>query len=649
MKKIILIVMVFLIFTSFSSLNAQWAGTYGGSNNDRAYSIQQTSDGGYIVAGETWSFGAGGSDIWVLKLSSTGTIDWQHTYGGSNDDEARSIQQTSDGGYIVVARTYSFGAGGSDIWVLKLSSTGTIDWQHTYGGSNDDEAYSIQQTSDGGYIVAGETWSFIAGFEGAIWVLKLSSTGTIDWQHTYEGGYGDRAYSIQQTSDGGYIVAGATWSFGAGDGDIWVLKLSSTRTIDWQHTYGGSNWDLARSIQQTSDGGYIVAGETESFGAGDGDIWVLKLSSTGTIDWQRIYGGSNDDKAYSIQQTSDGGYIVAGVTASFGAGSDDAWILKLSSTGTIDWQRTYGSDPWDDARSIQQTSDGGYIVAGETLLFGAFWGEDVWVLKLFSDGDIDPHCGFIGTSNASVLNTSVSPIDTNITPEDTFIIPSDISISPQPSDATVTFLCLGYTLTISATTGGTTDPSPGTYTHDSGTEVTIQAIANSGYNFVGWDGDASGTTNPIAITMDSDKSVSANFEAIPSPPKPPDEDSKKGGCFIATAAYGSPLHPYVKTLRDFRNKYLMPNKFGHALVYSYYKYSSFFANLITKHKVLKVAVRFSLLPAIAFSYSAVHLGPIITAVWVLFIFIFPIFLILFFRRKIRQVETKKPKAWLPRF
>ena len=149
--------------------------------------------------------------------------------------------------------------------------------------------------------------------------------------------------------------------------------------------------------------------------------------------------------------------------------------------------------------------------------------------------------------------------------------------------------------------------------------------------------------------MDSDKSVTANFETIPPSPKPPDEDGKKGGCFIATAAYGSPLHPYVKTLRDFRNKYLMPNKFGHALVYSYYKYSSFFANLITKHKVLKVAVRFSLLPAIAFSYSAVHLGPIITAVWVLFIFIFPIFLILFFRRKIRQVETKKPKAWLSRF
>jgi uncharacterized delta-60 repeat protein len=619
------IFLCFLVLSSFSSLNAQWARTYGGEWDEGGVAIQQTSDGGYIVAGYTTSFGAGLADIWILKLTSSGDIDWQLTYGGSAwADVARFIQQTSDGGYIVAGRTYSFGAGGSDIWVLKLSSTGTIEWQKTYGGNDDDEAYSIQQTSDGGYIVAGETWSFIAGYEGVIWVLKLSSTGTIEWQKIYEGGYGDEAYSIQQTSDGGYIVTGRTWSFGAGGCDIWILKLSSTGTIEWQRTYGGSNWDVARSIQQTSDGGYIVAGCTESFGAGGSDIWILKLSSSGTINWQKTYGGSEDDEAYSIKQRSDGGFIVAGRTGSFGAGSDDAWILKLSSTGTIDWQRTYGSDWGDDARSIQQTNDGGYIVTGETGIIGAFWLDDVWVLKLFSNGDIDQHCGFIGTSNASVLNTSVSSGDTNITPEDTFAIPSDTSISPQPSDANVMDICQEFILTISATTGGTTNPAPGNHTYSFWAQVSVQAIPSSGYQFSSWSGDVSGTRSQITIRMDSDKSITANFTATTPPPTPGD-GGDGGGCFITTAAYGSPFHPHVETLRDFRDKYLLPNKLGRKFVDFYYKYSPFVANLIAKQKSLRVIVQINLTPFVVFSYSMVHLGPLVTGGILILVLVFPIF------------------------
>ncbi len=627
--------MFFFIFSSLMPLYAQWARAYGGSDSDYGYSIQQTSDGGYIVAGFTFSFGAGRDDIWVLKLSSTGTIDWQHTYGGSNDEYNPFIHQTSDGGYIVAGSTYSFGAGGSDIWVLKLSSTGTIDWQRTYGGSDDDEAYSIQQTSDGGYIVAGETWSFIGGFEAVIWVLKLSSTGTIDWQQTYEGGDGDRAYSIQQTSDGGYIVAGCTYSFGAGGGDFWVLKLSSTGTIDWQRTYGGSDSDYSYSIQQTSDGGYIVTGFTFSFGAGHKDIWVLKLSSTGTVNWQQTYGGSDLDEAYSVQQTSDGGYIVAGRTLSFGAGFSDAWILKLSSAGAIEWQRTYGASDWgDDARSIQQTSDGGYIVTGETGLLGAFWGSDIWVLKLFSDGDMNPSCGFIGTSNASVLSTSVSPGSTNITPGDTLALPSDTSISPVPTDANVTDICQEYILTISAATGGTTNPAPGNHTYSLMAQVSVQAIPSSGYQFSGWSGDVSGTRSQITVRMDSDKSITANFTATTPPPTPTDEGGGNGGgCFIATAIYGSSLHPYVEILRDFRDEYLMPYKLGRKLVDFYNKSSPFLADIIAKHKVLKVFVRIHLMPVVVFCYSMVHLGPIITEGIFLLVIGLPVFFLYFYRRE----------------
>jgi uncharacterized delta-60 repeat protein len=257
-------------------------------------------------------------------------------------EDAYSIQQTIDGGYIVAGIfTYHF-------WVLKLTSIGEIIWQKAYSNGPYDYAYSIQQTSDGGYIVAGQT--AVSSTSYAFWVLKLDSNGNIGWQKAYGGGQMDYAYSIQQTSDGGYIVAGATDSFGAGYYDFWVLKLKSDGTIFWQKIYGGTNNDWAYSIQQTSDGGYIVAGYTHVSGT-DWDFWVLKLrpddpdnpSNSGDIEWQKRYGGTSDDYAHSIQQTSDGGYIVAGTTGSFGATNYDVWVLKLKSDGTIAFNPVSGA------------------------------------------------------------------------------------------------------------------------------------------------------------------------------------------------------------------------------------------------------------------------------------------------------------------
>ena len=188
-----------------------------------------------------------------------------------------------------------------------------------------------------------------------------------------------------------------------------------------------------------------------------------------------------------------------------------------------------------------------------------------------------------------------------------------------------------YTLSIVAGSGGTTNPSPRSYIHDTGIEVTIKAIPNSGYRFSSWSGDASGTTNPITITIDSDKSIKANFA------KEEPLAEKKGGCFIATAAYGTPVHPHMEIFRNFRDRYLMNNKLSRAFVELYYKYSPFFAKIIAKNKLLKMAVQINLIPLVIFSYSMVHFGPIITAIMLVFIFIFPIFLILFFRRKMRRV------------
>jgi len=658
MNRVFLTAIFLFIFTSFISLNAQWARTYGGNSFDLFRSFQQTSDGGYIVVGDTASFGAGESDIWLLKLSSDGDIEWQKTYGpGSIGNFAPFIQQTSDGGYIVVGQTASFGAGETDIWILKLSSDGDIAWQRTYGGSETDGARCIQQTNDGGYVVVGQTASFGAG-ETDIWFLKLSSDGDIEWQKTCGGGFiGNFASFIQQTSDGGYIVVGDTASFGAGESDFWILKLSSDGDIDWQKTYGGAYRDSASFIQQTIDGGYVVAGSGHGGSNSEGNIQVLKLSSTGAIEWQKTYRGSDAYEAHSIQQTIDGGYIVAGFTESPEEEECDDFnslILKLSSDGDIEWQKICGGNYSDDYASfIQQTIDGGYIVAGHTQSWGV--AREIWVFKLLPNGDINPRCAFIKSldaeaSDADIMleDTNITPGDINMTSEDTSMTPQDTDITAQNSDANVYNLCSEKcTLILSVTSGGTIEPAPGTHVYETGTEVRLEAKPSDWYRFDTWSGNAEcHYKSIIKVTMDGNKSIKASFYEL----QPFEWDGggkEESGCFIAEAAYGSSLHPYVKIIRDVRDTYLMPSKLGRALVSLYYTYSPFAADLITKHRILKVVVRFSLLPVIVFSYSLIHFGPIITAAMIVFIFVLPIFLFSLFRRKLSRWKPKTLKPWLP--
>jgi len=360
--------------------------TFGGSGSDLANSIQQTADGGYIVAGDTTSFGAGGYNVYILKLNSDGNSAWQKTFGGSSDDAALSVQETTDGGYIVAGYTRFFGAGNDDVYIVKLNSDGSLAWQKTYGGIWNDEAYSIQQTTDGGYIVAGYTESFGSGGRN-VYILKLNSDGSLVWQKTFGGSDYDEAYSVQQTTDGGYIVGGYTYSFGFDNCDVYVLKLNSDGSLAWQKTFGGNGYDYARSVKQTTDGGYIVAGYTESFGFGG---YILKLNRDGSLSWQKTFGGSGSDWASSIQQTTDGGYIVAGYTESFGSGGRDVYIVKLNSDGSLAWQKAYGGSGSDWASSIQQTTDGGYIVAGTTYSFGNASYCDAYILKLDSNGELHP-------------------------------------------------------------------------------------------------------------------------------------------------------------------------------------------------------------------------------------------------------------------
>lgn len=402
----------------------EWQKSLGGSGGEAAACVIQTTDGGYALAGYSFSNDGdvsgnhGDVDYWVMKLNSAGIIEWQKSFGGTNYDLANSIIQTSDGGYAVAGHSASNDGdvsgnhGFDDCWVVKLSSTGAIEWQKSLGGSNTETAYSIIQTSDGGYALAGWSGSNngdVSGNHGIAdyWVVKLSSTGTIQWQKSFGGSYNDLAYSIIQTTDGGYIVAGGSDS---NDGDVsgnhggedyWVVKLTGAGAIEWQKSLGGGGYDAALSIIKTTDGGYAVAGRSNVNGGDVSgnheslDYWIVKLSSTGTIQWQKSLGGASEDIASSIIQTTDGGYVVAGLSQSndgdvngnHGVYFRDYWVVKLTGAGTIQWQKALGGALEDIASSIIQTSDGGYVVAGNSHsndgdVSGNHGLGDYWIVKL---------------------------------------------------------------------------------------------------------------------------------------------------------------------------------------------------------------------------------------------------------------------------
>jgi len=274
--------------------------------------------------------GGGGGDGGGPGGESTYNI-YNKTFGGSSDDVALAVQQTSDGGYILAGNTRSFGAGWGDAWLIKTDENGNKVWDKTFGGSSWDEAYAVQQTSDGGYILAGDTASFGAGGVDA-WLIKTDANGNKVWDKTFGGSEYEEALEVQQTSDGGYILAGDTASFGAG-GDAWLIKTDENGNKVWDKTFGGSEYEEALEVQQTSDGGYILAGVTDSFGAGEGDAWLIKTDANGNKVWDKTFGGSSDDVALAVQQTSDGGYILAGLTTSYGAGGGDAWLIKTDAKG----------------------------------------------------------------------------------------------------------------------------------------------------------------------------------------------------------------------------------------------------------------------------------------------------------------------------
>jgi len=431
------------LFTQYAHAQVRFARTYGGTNWEWGLSVQQTSDGGYIVAGYTRSFGAGNFDFLLIKTDAFGNVQWARTYGRIYEDGATSVQQTSDGGYIVAGTTSSFGVGWEDILLIKTDAFGNIQWAKTYGRANyRDYAYSVQQTSDGGYIVLGKTES-VDGENWGILLIKTYANGDLEWAKTYGGGGKYKAYSVQQTSDGGYILAGEKYlfvddgggdyfAFSASDYNALLIKTDANGNVQWAKTYGGTNYDYATSVQQTSDGGYIVAGRTYSFGAGGWKVFLIKTYANGNLEWAKTY-STGTGWAESVRQTSDGGYILAGYIYTGIWPNYDIFLIKTYANGNVQWAKIYGGGNRDEGAFVQQTSDGGYIVVGTTESFGA-GSADILLIKTDANGDIGS-CGIV--RNASPTVYTVSPTVTTLSLYDYSLSlgvtsPSPTVTSPTP-------------------------------------------------------------------------------------------------------------------------------------------------------------------------------------------------------------------------
>jgi len=364
-----------------------WDNNYGGSYNEGGYSCKITTDGGYIALGSTYSYGTGDHDIYLIKLDSLGDTLWTRTFGGSNTEYGYDIQQTSGGGFILVGKTRSYGAGSMDVYLILTDSLGQEIWSKTFGGSENDDGMSVRQTSDGGFIICGTTNSFGAGYAD-VYLIKTNSSGDMLWARAYGGAGGDLGYAVRPAAAGGYILVGITGSFGEGYSSMYVIRTDNNGDTLWTTTYGGTGADLGYSVENTFDGGFVFTGATGSYGLGYYDMYLVKTDADGWVDWDYTYGGSYDDRAYSVCPTADGGYILAGTTESFGAGMIDVYVVKTDLMGEKLWDNTFGGSKSDYGYMILEESSREYFLVGHTYSYSA-GGSDIYVMKI-DGGDPTP-------------------------------------------------------------------------------------------------------------------------------------------------------------------------------------------------------------------------------------------------------------------
>jgi hypothetical protein len=384
MKALIILIVALLAVTlpGLAQPDSLWSRTYGGAGSEYSLSVVQTEDGGYILGCSTNSLGAGNFDEWLIKTNAQGDTLWCHTYGGTQEERVANAGPTADGGYFMAGTTRSYGAGNYDFWLVKTDADGNSLWNRTYGGAQEDWAWWGQQTLDGGYILTGYTTSFGAGGRD-FWLVKTNANGDSSWSRTFGGPDWSTGFYVIQTADNGYMIAGETHSFGEPNGDFRLVKTNANGDSLWAHTYGKPWEDTPYCVRQTQDGGYVVVGKSAR-STGIPDVWLVKTSANGDSLWSYTYGVSGDyETGLMVVQTSDGGYTVAACTQCGGGPYiGDAWLIRTDNEGNVLWSRTYGSGADEATQDFQLTADGGYAIAGLSNAVGNY---DVWLLKTGPD------------------------------------------------------------------------------------------------------------------------------------------------------------------------------------------------------------------------------------------------------------------------
>ena len=345
-----------------------WTRTYGRPYVDGSYSLIETSDGHYLIAGATYLTGGTGSRMWLIKTDQEGDTVWTRMYGSWHDNWARSVIETTDGCYLITGEgTVSTN---HDFWLFKTNTDGDTLWRRIFGNQSDYEGgRCVVETSDGGYLAGGTTDTYP-------WIIRTNTQGDTIWTFMADS-YGS-AYSVIETTDQHYMLAGELDN-SVILADMWLLCMNPDGESLWERNYGGSNVDLAYSVIELSDGGYLVAGTTNSFGSGSVDVYAVRTDIDGDTVWTRTYGGTGSDGAHAATKTADNCFLLAGYTGSYGGGLKDVWLLKINSHGDTLWTRTFGGSYNDGAEAVIQTSDGNYLVAGGTYSYGVGNG-DIWLL-----------------------------------------------------------------------------------------------------------------------------------------------------------------------------------------------------------------------------------------------------------------------------
>jgi hypothetical protein len=437
MKRIL-----FLFFCFPTFIFAQgWEKVIGGQDDDYGNSVQQTNDGGYIVSGGTESFGNGESDVYLIKTDSNGDTLWSKTYGGIDFEDSFSVQQTSDGGYIMtgIAFSFSFGNAQADVYLIKTDSNGDSIWTKTYGEMNYSYGSYVQQTSDGGYIITGAT-----GFEDEtdVFLIKTDINGDTLWTNTFGGASMDVGNSVEQTDDGGYVILGSTSSFADTISDLYLVKTDASGNEQWYQTFGGQgySYDFGNSVQQTTDGGFIITGYTYITGSSY-DVYLIKTDASGVDQWQQTYGSTDKDYGYFVQQTSEGGFIITGNTKSFG-NDYEVYLIKTDELGIEEWQQTYGGTDKDYGKSVKQVIGGGYILVGVTKSFG-----DSRQVYLINTDSIGTSFTIFGCTNLFACNyDSIANVDdgsclTNFGCTDSFACNYDVFATCDDGSCLTNFGC----------------------------------------------------------------------------------------------------------------------------------------------------------------------------------------------------------------